>query len=57
MLFDKMKIEIKNQTIELTESITQTIIRRLEEKLKPNAEENKLLKTKLENMQKEVEHL
>lgn len=57
MLFDKMKIEIKNQTIELTETITSTIMSRMEEKLKPIIEENKLLKTNLENMQKEVEYL
>ncbi|CAB3252640.1 unnamed protein product [Arctia plantaginis] len=57
MLFDNMKMEIKNQTIELTETITKTIMSRLEEKLKPITEENRLLKTKLENMQEEMDHL
>ncbi|CAB3227931.1 unnamed protein product [Arctia plantaginis] len=57
MLFDNMKMEIKNQTIELTETITKNIMSRLEEKLKPITEENRLLKTKLENMQEEMDHL
>ncbi|CAH1639102.1 unnamed protein product [Spodoptera littoralis] len=57
MLFDKMKIEIKNQTAELTESISNTIMCRMEEKLQPIIEENKLLKTTVEKLQNEVKQL
>lgn len=53
MLFDKMKIEMKNQTIELT----NTILEKMEEKLKPVLEENQMLKLKVENLTKKVELL
>lgn len=53
LLFNKMKIEMQNQTIELT----NTILDRMEEKLKPVLEENKILKLKVESMEKKVERL
>ncbi|CAH2094926.1 unnamed protein product [Euphydryas editha] len=53
LLFDKMKIEMQNQTIELT----NTILDKMEEKLKPILEENKILKLKVEKLEKKVERL
>lgn len=53
LLFEKMKIEIQNQTIELT----NTILGKMEEKLKPVLEENQSLKLKVEKLEKKVEFL
>lgn len=57
ILFDKMKIEMQNQTTELKDSITETIMNRMEEKLIPIVEENKNLKIKVEKLEKEIEYL
>lgn len=57
ILFEKMKLEMKNQTTELTESITKNIMDRLDEKLMPIKEENEKLKEKVGNLEKEIEHL
>ncbi|XP_045487104.1 uncharacterized protein LOC123689741 [Pieris rapae] len=57
LLFDKMKNEILNQTIELKDSITNNIMERLDEKLQPIITENRNLKIKVENLEKEVESL
>lgn len=53
LLFDKMKIEMQNQTIELTNNILD----KMEEKLKPIQEENQRLNLKLEKLEKKVETL
>ncbi|XP_045455045.1 uncharacterized protein LOC123664559 [Melitaea cinxia] len=53
ILFDKMKIEMQNQTKE----VTDTIMEKIDEKLKPILEENKILKNKIENLEKKVEYL
>lgn len=53
LLFDKMKIEMQNQTTELT----NTILEKMEEKLKPVLEENQILKLKVEKLEKKVELL
>ncbi|XP_052744425.1 uncharacterized protein LOC112050118 [Bicyclus anynana] len=52
LLFDKMN-EMQNQTVELTNKIMDKI----DEKLKPVLEENKNLKLKIENLEKKVEYL
>lgn len=57
LLFEKMKNEIQNQTIELKDSITNNIMERLDEKLQPIIIENKNLKIKVENLEKEIETL
>lgn len=49
LLFEKMKIEMQNQTTELTNT--------MDEKLKPVLQENKILKLKVENLEKKVERL
>lgn len=56
-LFDKMRIEMQNQTVELKESITKSITDKMEEKLNPIVEENKVLKIKVEKLEKELEYL
>ncbi|XP_023942008.2 uncharacterized protein LOC128198937 [Bicyclus anynana] len=53
ILFEKMKNEMRNQTDELKESILE----KLDEKLQPIIAENKNLKTKLDNLEKEIESL
>ncbi|XP_028168219.1 uncharacterized protein LOC114358448 [Ostrinia furnacalis] len=57
LLFDKMKLEMQQQSVEITESITNNIMSRLEEKLIPIIEENKSLKLKIETQEKEIEYL
>lgn len=53
LFFDKMKIEMQNQTIE----ITNNILGQMEEKLKPVIEENQKLKIKVDTLEKKVELL
>ncbi|KAJ0171949.1 hypothetical protein K1T71_012712 [Dendrolimus kikuchii] len=53
LLFNKMKVEMQNQTIELT----KTILDKMEEKLKPVLEENQIMKHKVEKLEKKVELL
>ncbi|XP_073943284.1 uncharacterized protein [Choristoneura fumiferana] len=55
LLFDKMKLEMQHQNEELTESIINNIMVRMDEKLIPIIEENKSLKLKVENQEKELE--
>ncbi|XP_052739952.1 uncharacterized protein LOC128198449 [Bicyclus anynana] len=53
LLFDKMKMEMQNQTTELS----NIILEKMDEKLKPVLEENKILKLKVENLERKVELL
>lgn len=53
LLFEKMKIEMQNQAV----SISNTIMDRIDEKLKPVLEENKKLIFKVENLEKKIEFL
>lgn len=57
ILFEKMKIEMQKQTVELKESITNSIMEKIDEKIKPIIAENKDLKIKLINLEKEMEYL
>ncbi|XP_013145874.1 PREDICTED: uncharacterized protein LOC106109023 [Papilio polytes] len=57
LLFEEMKIEMQRQTIELRESITNSIMDRMDEKLTPIIAENKKLKQKINTLEKEVEYL
>ncbi|XP_022819894.1 uncharacterized protein LOC111353298 [Spodoptera litura] len=55
ILFDKMKIEIQSQTTELKQSITKSIMDKIDDKLIPLVEENKNLKIRVEKLEKEIE--
>lgn len=57
LLFDKMKIELATQSFELKETITNTIISKMDEKLEPVLAENKNLKLKIENLENEIKYL
>lgn len=57
LLFDKMKLEMQHQSAEITESITNNIMSRMDERLIPIIEENKSLKLKIETQEKEIEYL
>lgn len=57
LLFDKMKIEMHNQTAELKDSITKCIMEKMEEKLIPIVEENKALKIQVKNLENEIEYM
>ncbi|XP_013175473.1 PREDICTED: uncharacterized protein LOC106123605 [Papilio xuthus] len=57
ILFDKMKVEMQNQTAELKESITKNVMKHMEEKLTPIIEENKTLRLRVEKLEKEIEYL
>lgn len=52
-LFDKMKLEMEKQT----NSITSTLLDKMEEKLLPLLEENKKLKEKVETLEKKIENI
>ncbi|KAL0883754.1 hypothetical protein ABMA27_015859 [Loxostege sticticalis] len=57
LLFDKMKIEMQNQTAELKDSITKSIMESMDEKLILIVEENKKLKIRVDTLEKEIESL
>ncbi|XP_022823317.1 uncharacterized protein LOC111354205 [Spodoptera litura] len=57
LLFDKMKLEMQQQSVEITETITNSIMSRMDDKLMPILEENKFLKQKIETQEKEIEYL
>ena len=57
ILFEKMKIEMQNQTAELKESITNSVMEKINEKIKPIIAENKNLKEKIMSLEKEMEYL
>ncbi|KAL0882524.1 hypothetical protein ABMA27_000986 [Loxostege sticticalis] len=57
LLFDKMKIEMQNQTAELKDSITKSIMESMDKKLIPIVEENKKLKIRVDTLEKEIESL
>lgn len=56
-LFEKIKLEMQSQNAELKDSITNGIMEKIEDKLIPIREENKILKTKVEQLEKEVDYL
>ncbi|XP_022823231.1 uncharacterized protein LOC111354155 [Spodoptera litura] len=57
ILFEKMKLEMQKQTVELKDSITNSIMEKIEEKIKPIIAENKDLKEKIITFKKEIEYL
>ncbi|XP_075970122.1 uncharacterized protein LOC142987659 [Anticarsia gemmatalis] len=57
ILFEKMKIEMQKQTLELKESITNSVMEKMDEKIKPIIAENKDLKEKVISLEKEIEYM
>lgn len=57
ILFEKMKLEMQSQNAELKDSITNSIMEKMDDKLIPIIEENKNLKTKIEKLEKEIDYL
>lgn len=57
LLFEKMKNEMQKLSIELQTSLTNKIMEKMDEKLQPLIEENKILKTRVGNLEKDVEIL
>ncbi|XP_049871722.1 uncharacterized protein LOC126370734 [Pectinophora gossypiella] len=57
MLFEKMKLEMQSQNAELKDSITNSIMEKMDEKLIPIIKENKKLKTEVEKLEREIEYL
>lgn len=51
ILFEKIKMEMQSQNAELKDSITNSIMEKMDEKLIPIIEENKNLKTKVEKLE------
>nr|XP_021189846.1 uncharacterized protein LOC110375883 [Helicoverpa armigera] len=56
LLFDKMKIEMQKLSIDLKESLTKSIMDRMDEKLTPIIKENEELKKKICNLESEIEY-
>ncbi|CAB3221816.1 unnamed protein product [Arctia plantaginis] len=54
ILFEQMKIEMQKQNAELKDSITKSILEKMDEKLIPIVEENNNLKTKVEKLEREI---
>uniref|UniRef100_A0A2A4J3C0 Endonuclease-reverse transcriptase n=1 Tax=Heliothis virescens TaxID=7102 RepID=A0A2A4J3C0_HELVI len=52
-----MKLEMQKQTDQQTESLTKTLMDRMDEKLNPIIKENEQLKQKVCNLEKEIEYL
>ncbi|KAM3967608.1 uncharacterized protein ACR2FA_011162 [Aphomia sociella] len=57
LFFEKIKLEMQNQTEQLTYSITRAVMAQIDEKLKPILEENKILKTNIQALEKRIEYL
>ncbi|XP_022116679.2 uncharacterized protein LOC110994384 [Pieris rapae] len=57
ILFEKIKLEMHSQNAELKESITNSIMEKIDDKLIPIIEENNNLKTKVEKLEKEIDYL
>lgn len=56
-LFQMMKMELEKQTAIITQSITETLMRSLDDKIQPILEENKKLKEEIETLNRKMKHL
>ncbi|VVD00213.1 unnamed protein product [Leptidea sinapis] len=57
LLLSKIKEQMDQQTEDITMSVTELVLKSLEEKFTVILEENKNLKDKMENMVKKIEYL
>lgn len=56
-LLEMMKIELQKQTETITQNITDTLMRTVDEKMQPIIEENKYLKSEVEILSKKIKYL
>lgn len=56
-LFQMMKMEMEKQTNLITQSITDTLMRTIDDKIQPIIEENKYLKIEVETMNRKIKYL
>lgn len=57
LLLEKMKEQLNLQTITITENITTTVLKKVDEKIKPIIKENEKLKTEIEKLNRKIENL
>lgn len=57
LLFINLKQEMDKQTIDITESITRTVLTKLDEKLKPIVEENNRLKEEVQILNDKIKYI
>lgn len=56
-LFQLMKMELEKQTTTITQNITNTLMRTIDDKIQPLLEENKQLKSEVQTLNREMNHL
>lgn len=56
-LFQMMKIELEKQTITITQSVTDTLMRAMDDKIQPILEENKNLKIEVQSLNRKIKYL
>lgn len=56
-LFQMMKMELEKQTTIITQNVTDTLMRSLDDKIQPIVEENKNLKAEVETLNRKLKHL
>lgn len=57
LLFDKMKAELDKQTIQITENVTTTVLKVVDEKIQPIIVENERLTREVEKLNKQLQTL
>lgn len=57
MLFEKMQIEMQKQTAELKISLSNAILGKIDDKIKPVLDDNEELKIRIEELEKEIDCL
>ncbi|GBP67303.1 hypothetical protein EVAR_97921_1 [Eumeta japonica] len=57
LLFDKLKAELDQQTIQITENITKTVLKVVDEKIQPIIAENERLTREVEKLNKQLQNL
>lgn len=57
LLFDKLKAELDQQTVQITENITKTVLKVVDEKIQPIIAENERLTREVEKLNKQLQNL
>ncbi|CAB3226940.1 unnamed protein product [Arctia plantaginis] len=56
-LFQLMKMELEKQTTTITQNVTDTLMRTIDDKIQPLLEENKHLKSEVQTLNRKVKYL